>query len=218
MMPAATAASRSLRWLLLAALVLAAGACHKAERLLLLDVRASGELPTTVSALRFSAMGWKTRSVAGVLGPGGLLFGYYGPSGSGPVTVTVEAIDARSCVLGTGTATVVDTSSGQTAPATVIYVRPLPDATCVLSDARSDAGAASDAEAGTDGGADADGASNDAEAGTDARADTRADAGADVSSERPADAGAAVDAITGGDAGASADSGGATDAGDASPG
>jgi len=214
MMPAATAASRSLRWLLLAALVLAAGACHKAERLLLLDVRASGELPTTVSALRFSAMGWPTRSVAGVLGPGGLLFGYYGPSGSGPVTVTVEAIDARSCVLGTGSATVLDTSSGQTAPATVVYVRPLPETTCMLPDAGFDSGASDAADAGPD----ADGASSDAEAGTDARADTRADAGADVSSERPADAGAGADAITGGDAGASADSGGATDAGDASPG
>ena len=210
MMPAATAPSRSLRWLLLAALVLAAGACHKAERLLLLDVRASGELPTTVSALRFSAMGWPTRSVAGVLGPGGLLFGYYGPSGSGPVTVTVEAIDARSCVLGTGSATVLDTSSGQTAPATVVYVRPLPETTCMLPDAGFDSGASDAADAGPD----ADGASSDAEVGT----DTRADAGADVSSERPADAGAAVDAITGGDAGASADSGGATDAGDASPG
>jgi len=214
MMPAATAASRSLRWLLLAALVLAAGACHKAERLLLLDVRASGELPTTVSALRFSAMGWPTRSVAGVLGPGGLLFGYYGPSGSGPVTVTVEAIDARSCVLGTGSATVLDTSSGQTAPATVVYVRPLPETTCMLPDAGFDSGASDVADAGPD----ADGASSDAEAGTDARGDTRADAGADVSSERPADAGAGADAITGGDAGASADSGGATDAGDASPG
>ena len=96
-----------------------------------------GELSTTVSALRFSATGWKTRSVAGVLGPGGLLFGYYGPSGSGPVTVTVEAIDARSCVVGTGSATVQDTSSGQTAPATVIYVRPLPDAMCVLPERAS---------------------------------------------------------------------------------
>jgi hypothetical protein len=205
MMAAPTATSRSPRWLVLAALALGAGACHKADRLLLLDVRASGELPTTVSALRFSAMDWRTRSVAGVLGPGGLLFGYYGPSGSGPVTVTVEAIDARSCVLGTGSATVLDTASGQTAPATVVYVRPQPGTNCMLPDAGfgSDAG---DAEAGTDGGADADGASGDAEAGTDARGD----AAADVATDR-ADGGATPDALTGGDAGTS-------DAGDASPG
>jgi hypothetical protein len=202
---AATAISRSLRWLVLAVLALGAGACQKADRLLLLDVRASGDLPTTVSALRFSAMDWKTRSVAGVLGPGGLLFGYYGPSGSGPVTVTVEAIDARGCVLGSGSATVLDTSSGQTAPATVVYVRPLPDTMCMLPDAGFDTGAASDAEAGTDGGADADGASNDAEAGTDARGD----ASADVAGDRQADTGstidASLDAVTGGDAGPRAD-------------
>jgi hypothetical protein len=209
--------SRSLRWLVLAALALGAGACQKGDRLLLLDVRASGELPTTVSALRFSAMGWKTRSVAGVLGPGGLLFGYYGPSGSGPVTVAVEAIDARSCVVGTGSATVQDTSSGQTAPATVIYVRPLADTNCALPDAGFDAGAASDAEAGTDAGADADGA-NDADAGTDARGD----ASADIVGERHVDAGsnadAGLDAISGGDGGPSTDTGGPTDASDASRG
>jgi hypothetical protein len=215
MTSAMTATSRSLRWLVLAALALGAGACHKADRLLLLDVRASGELPTTVSALRFSTTGWPTRSVAGVLGPGGLLFGYYGPSGGGPVTVTVEAIDARSCVLGTGSATVLDTSSGQTAPATVVYVRPLPDATCVLPDAGFDSGSR-DAEAGADG-PDADGASSDAEAGSDARADT----GADVAGDRPGDTGstadAGVDAISGGDTGPRAD-GGVTDASDASAG
>jgi hypothetical protein len=217
-MPAAPATSRSLRWLVLAALALGAGACQKADRLLLLDVRASGELPTTVSALRFSATGWKTRSVAGVLGPGGLLFGYYGPSGSGPVTVTVEAVDTRSCVIGTGSATVENTSSGQTAPATVIYVRPLPDAMCVLPDAGFDAGAASDAEAGTDGGVDADGASNDADAGTDARGD----ASADIVGDRQADTGsnpdAGLDAISGGDGSPSTDTGGPTDASDASRG
>jgi hypothetical protein len=208
MTSAAPATSRSLRWLVLAALALGAGACQKAERLLLLDVRSSGELPTTVSALRFSAMGWKTRSVAGVLGPGGVLFGYYGPSGSGPVTVTVEAIDARSCVVGTGSATVQDTSSGQTAPATVIYVRPLPDAMCVLPDA----GSGSDVSNVDDGGADADGASSDAEAG----ADVHSEAGGDVGGDRPGDGGstadARVDVVTGGDAGAD------SDASDASPG
>jgi hypothetical protein len=210
MMPATSATSRSLRWLVLAALVLGAGACQKADRLLLLDVRASGELPTTVSGLRFSAMGWPTRSVAGVLGPGGLLFGYYGPSGSSPVTVTVEAIDARSCVLGTGSATVLDTSSGQTAPAGVVYVRPLADTTCMLPDAGfvRDASDASDAEAGADGGADADGASSDAEAGTDARADAPGDRAVDTGSTTDA----SVDAVTGGDTGAG------TDASDASPG
>ena len=211
MTSAMTATSRSLRWLLLAALAVGAGACHKADRLLLLDVRASGELPTTVSALRFSATGWKTRSVAGVLGPGGLLFGYYGPSGSGPVTVTVEAIDARSCVLGTGSATVLDTSSGQTAPATVVYVRPLPEATCVLPDAGFDSGASDDAEAGADG-PDADGASSDAEAGSDARADASTDVPTDRSGDTGSTTDASVDAVTGGDAGTG------TDASDASPG
>jgi hypothetical protein len=201
MMSAATTTSRSLRWLVLAALALGAGACQKADRLLLLDVRASGELPTTVSALRFSAMGWKTRTVAGVLGPGGLLFGYYGPSGSGPVTVTVEAIDARSCVLGTGSSTVLDTSSGQTAPATVVYVRPLADANCMLPDA----GFGSDASDASDGGADADGASSDAEAGTDTRGDSRPDTSTDVPTDRSADGvttDASVDVVTGGDAAA----------------
>jgi len=210
MMSARISTSRSLRWLVLAALALGAAACQKADRLLLLDVRASGELPTTVSALRFSAMGWKTRSVAGVLGPGGLLFGYYGPSGSGPVTVTVEAIDARSCVLGTGSATVQDTSSGQTAPATVVYVRPLAEATCVRPDAGVDAGVASDAEAGTDGGADADGASNDAEAGTDARGDASVDIAGDRQADTASTIDASLDAVTGGDAGPRADASDAT--------
>ena len=196
----------SLRWLALAALVLGASACHQAERLLLLDVRASGDLPTTVSAVRFSAMGWPTRSVAGVLGPAGLLFGYYGPSGSGPVTVTVEAIDATNCILGTGSVTVLDTSSGQTAPRTVVYVRPLPDATCMLPDAGFDSDAG-----------DASADRPDADAGTDMSVDR-----ADVFGDRPPDTGstadAGVDATTGGDAGPSSDGGGATDASDASAG
>jgi hypothetical protein len=208
-----TSRSRFLCWLALAALVLGAGACQKADRLLLLDVRASGGLPTTVSAVRFSATGWPTRAVAGVLGPGGLLFGYYGPSGSGPVTVTAEAIDAASCVLGAGSATVLDTSSGQTAPATVLYVRPLPGTNCTSPDAGfvSDAG---DAEAGADG-PDADAASSDAEAGTDAGADARVDAGAnlDVPADRAADTGSPADAGTGIDTGPGADAGtGAIDA------
>lgn len=205
--------SMSLRWLALGALVLGAGACRKADRLLLLDVRASGDLPTTVSAVRFSATKWPTHSVAGVLGPRGLLFGYYGPSGSGPVTVTAEAIDATGCVLGTGSATVLDTSSGQTAPATVLYVRPLLGTSCMLPDAGfgTDAG---DAEAGADG-PDADGASGDTEAGTDASADVRADASGNL--DVPGDRGdAGIDAVTAGDGGLVTDGG--ADASDASPG
>ncbi len=204
------------RWLVLAALVLGAGACHKADRLLLLDVRPSGGLPTTVSAVRFSAMGWPTHSVAGVLGPAGLLFGYYGPSGGGPVTVTAEAIDGSGCVLGTGSATVLDTSSGQTAPATVLYVRPLPTTTCMFPDAGFDTGTA-DAEAGADA-PDADGGSGDAEAGS----DTRPDAGADGAADRGGDTGsttdASVDTVTGADVGQVTDGAGADATGDASGG
>lgn len=233
MIPAARAGStstrapRSLLWLAPVALLLAAGACKKAERLLLLDVRASGQLPTTVSAIRFSAMDWQTRSVAGVLGPTGLRFGYYGPSGSGPVTVTVEAIDARNCVLGTGSATVLDTSSGQTAPATVVYVSPLESTMCILPDAgfdRDDADAGADAQA-------ADAASSDAEGGTDTGSDSRSDAradGADAAVDRFGDAArdtgangdARLDAVTGADVGPVTDGGGpvASDAADAAPG
>jgi hypothetical protein len=214
---------RSLPWLALIALLLGVGACQKAERLLLLDVQASGQLPTTVSALRFSAMDWQTRAVAGVLGPAGLKFGYYGPSGSGPVTVTVEAIDARNCVLGTGSATVPDTSSGQTATPTVVYVRPLESTMCMFRDAGL-AEAAADAAAAADADADA-GASSDTEGGTDAGTDSRSDAradrsdgAADRSGDAARDTGAAgdagVDAITGADVAPVSDGGGT----DASPG
>ena len=165
--------------------------------------------------------------LAGVLGPTGLRFGYYGPSGSGPVTVTVEAIDVRNCVLGTGSATVLDTSSGQTAPVTIVYVRPLEPTTCVLPDAGFDS---PDDDAGADAGADAD-ASSDAEGGTDTGSDSRSDAradGADAAADRFGDAAretgatrdAGVDAITGADVGPVTDGGGtdASDAADASPG
>jgi hypothetical protein len=219
-------ASRSLRWLVLGVLLLGTGACRKGERLLLLEVRASGQLPTSVSAIRFSAMGWQTRSVAGVLGPTGLRFGYYGPSGSGPVTVTAEAIDVRNCVLGTGSATVLDTSSGQTAPVTVIYVRPLEPTTCILPDAGFDGGDADASDASA-----ADGPSTDAEGGTDTGADSRSDArvdGSDGAVDRFGDAtgdtratgDAGVDAIRSADVGPVTDGGGtgASDAADASPG
>jgi len=210
---------RTALWCALAAtLWLGAGACHKPDRLLLLDVRASGGLPTTVSAVRFSAMDWPTHSVAGVLGSAGLLFGYYGPSGSGPVTVTAEAIDASNCVLGTGSATVLDTSSGQTAPATILYVRPLPSTTCVLPDAGFDADAsdadASDADGASDG---ASSDSSDAEGGTDTRPDGGTDATADRAGDGASAVDAGVDAVTGGDTAPTNDSGGA-DAADATPG
>ena len=214
---------RSLPWLALVALLLGAGACQKEERLLLLDVQASGQLPTTVSAIRFSAMDWQTRSVAGVLGPAGLKFGYYGPSGSGPVTVTVEAIDVSNCVLGTGSATVLDTSSGQTAAPTVVYVRPLESTMCMFRDAGfagADADVSSDAEGGTDAGTDS---RTDARADrSDGAADRSADAAGDAAGDAARDTGAArdagVDAITGADVAPVTDGGrtGASDAADAS--
>lgn len=232
-----TRVSRSLLWLAPVALLLGAGACQKAERLLLLDVRASGPLPTTVSAIRFSAMDWPTRSVAGVLGPAGLKFGYYGPSGSGPVTVTVEAIDIRNCVLGTGSATVQGTSSGQTAPATVVYVRPLEPTMCILRDAGlafdgndadagvdgADADASSDADGGTDTGTDSradTGTDSRTDTGTDSRSDARADGAVDRFADGARDAAgdtgatgdAGVDAITGADVGPVTDGGDAADA------
>jgi hypothetical protein len=232
-----TRAPRSFPWLALVALLLGAAACQKkAERLLLLDVRVASQLPSTVSAIRFSAMGWPTRSVAGVISPAGLKFGYYGPSGSGPVTVTVQAIDARNCVLGTGSATVLDTLSGQTSPVTVVYVSPLEPTMCLLRDAGFDSG---EVDAGADG-LEAD-AAGDAEAGADTRTDLRTDTGtdsrsdargdgADAAADRFGDArdaagdtgatrDAGVDAISGPDVGPVTDSGGTgTDAGDASPG
>jgi hypothetical protein len=112
--------------------------CRKGDRLLLLDVRASGSLLAPVKSVRFSAPGWTTRSIDGPLGAAGVLFGYYGPPGDGTVTVTVDALDASGCVLSTGTVVVADTAAGKATPTTVVYVLAIIPPTCTLPDAGTD--------------------------------------------------------------------------------
>jgi hypothetical protein len=162
--------------------------CNKAaDRLLLLDVRASGALDSSQASVRFSAPDWPTRAVNSPLGPQGIVFDYDGPPGDGPVTVTVEALDGNQCVLGAGTATVPGTVSGTTSLATIVFVRPLVDSGCAFTDAGIDA-PASAADAGNDAGADG-GDGGDAGDAGDSAVDSAVDAGID-SVVVPTDAGA----------------------------
>ena len=141
---------------LVAVVAAMAGCKPEADALVLLDVRGSGMFSPPAATLQLSAPGWPTRSVAGTLGPEGVRVGYYGPGGSAAVTITVAALDARSCVVGGGSATALTVASGATTAPITLFVRPLAPNSCG-SDAGSDASldAAVDADASRDANTDA---------------------------------------------------------------
>jgi len=141
-------------------------ACTKHDALVLLDLRTSGPLVAPVARVRMSAPGWDTRVVTASLDSEGLRLGYYGPADGGAVSVTVEALDGRDCVLGKGSGTVLMLASGGTSDPLTLFVRPLPDSGCKVVGGTDDAGA--------DGGG-TDDASTD-----DAGADATMDAGDDA--------------------------------------
>jgi hypothetical protein len=119
----------------LLAVVASVAACSKKESLVLLDLRVSGPLGAPVAHVRLSALGGKTRTVTGAIGPEGFRVGYYGPSEDGTLSVTAEALDGVSCVLGRGSATVTDLESGDTSAPTTLFIRPLPASGCAVADA-----------------------------------------------------------------------------------
>ena len=143
------------RALALLAVVAAIGACKpEADALVLLDVRGSGMFAPPATTLQLSAPGWPTRSVTGTLGPDGVRVGYYGPGSSAAVTITVAALDARACVVGSGSATALMVAPGATTAPITLFVRPLSSNTCG-SDAGSDATLDAAADASRDANADA---------------------------------------------------------------
>jgi hypothetical protein len=139
--------------------LVSAAACSKKESLALLDLRVSGPLGAPVARVRLSAPGGTTRTVNGAIGPEGFRVGYYGPSEDGTLSVTAEALDGVSCVLGRGSATVTDLESGGTSAPTTLFIRPLPASGCEIVDAgggNEDAGGGGvDAGGNVDAGADA---------------------------------------------------------------
>lgn len=148
--------------------------CTKHDGLILLNLRSSGPFIAEVVYIRLSAKGWPTRTTNGTVGPQGFQVGYYGPADGNPVTVTVEALDVLSCVLGRGSATVPKLDSGATSEPVTVFVRPVFGNNCTVVDAGSDAGGGTDAsedaeadataDAGTDATDDADDAGSDATA------------------------------------------------------
>jgi hypothetical protein len=159
------------------------GSCSKNDSLVLLDLRTSGPLGAPIARLRLSAKGWPTRSITGDVGPAGFQVGYYGPGNGGAVSVTVEALDAVDCVLGSGAGTVAKLAAGAISDQTLVYIRPLPANGCVPDAGTTDDGGVDDA--GADGG------------GTDASDDTAGDASDDTAPDATSDAGAdsAADAM-----------------------
>jgi hypothetical protein len=140
-----------------AALALGAGgaACKKTgDALVLLDLRASGTFAAPVVSVRLSVpweadAGWPSHVLSSDLGAEGLKFGYYLPGGGGPITIQAEALDAASCVLGSGSLTLPAPPAGGTSQEMTLYVRPLDTQTCV------DAGLPPPPDGGADAGADA---------------------------------------------------------------
>jgi len=159
------------------------GCCSKNDSLVLLDLRTSGPLGAPIARLRLSAKGWPTRVVSGGIGLEGFQVGYYGPGNGGAVSVTVEALDAVDCVLGSGAGTVAKLAAGAISAPTLVYIRPLPANGCVPDAGTTDDGGVDDA--GADGG------------GTDASDDTAPDASDDTAPDAASDAGAdsAADAM-----------------------
>ncbi|HEY7371534.1 MAG TPA: hypothetical protein VIF57_05095 [Polyangia bacterium] len=166
------------------------GSCTKNDSLVLLDLRTSGPLGAPIAGVRLSAKGWPTRTVGGDIGLAGLQVGYYGPGNGGAVSVTVEALDAVDCVLGSGTGTVAKLAAGATSDPTLVFIRPLPANGCV-----PDAGSTDDG--GVDGGDDGGGDDGGADGGTDASDDTAGDAGDDSAADAGSDVGvdSAADAM-----------------------
>jgi hypothetical protein len=153
--------------LVAAALATGAAGCKKSgDALILLDLRASGAFPAPVTSVRLSVpwqadAGWPSHLIDTDLGPEGFKFGYYLPGGGNPITIQAEALDAASCVLGSGSLTLPAPPAGGTSQELTLFVRPLADSLCV------DAGTPPPPDAG----------------GSDASADGAADGGA------PGDAG-----------------------------
>jgi hypothetical protein len=148
-----TTTSQSTRaWLLLASALagLWGSACAQADALLLLDVRASGHFSAPIATVSVSALehpDWPVRSTASDLAPPGLMFGYYAPGGAGPVTISVEALDASACHLGSGTFTFASVAAGGVSPPETLFVAPTAGETC-----GGDAGAGVDAATASDAG------------------------------------------------------------------
>ena len=175
--------------LLAAGLAVGASACKKTgDALILLDLRASGTFPALVTSVRLSVPwqadgGWPSHVVDTDLGPAGFKFGYYLPGGGSPITIQAEALDASSCVLGSGSLTLPAPPAGGTSTEMTLYLRPSADSMCV--------------DAGTppppDGGADAMGADGPADgSGGDGGGDASGDGGApDAPQDATADAPAA---------------------------
>jgi hypothetical protein len=136
----------------LALLAIAAGlaACRpEGDALVLLDVRGSGVFAPPVTTLQLSAPGWPTRSIASTLGSDGVRVGYYGPGRGDAVTVTIAALDAQLCVVGSGRAAASRVIAGQATNPVTLFIRPLAPNTC-LPDASVDATADASVDATAD--------------------------------------------------------------------
>ena len=156
--------------------------------------------------------GWPSHVVSSDLGSEGFKFGYYLPGGGGPVTIQAEALDAASCILGSGSLTLSAPPVGGTSPEMALFVRPLAAQMCV------DAGSPPPPDGGIDAGGDgsgdgsgdgtmndagSDGASTDAgttdgatDAATDGAADGAADGAGDGGTDAPATDAPGADATT----------------------
>jgi hypothetical protein len=180
-------------WVVAVCAAVGLGSCSKNDSLVLLDLRTSGPLGAPVARLRLSAKGWPTRTLSGDIGPAGFQVGYYGPGNGGAVSVTVEALDAVDCVLGSGSGTVARLAAGATSDPTPVFVRPLPANDCV-----PDAGTTDDG--GDDGGGEDAGADGGTDASDDSAADANDDTAADASDDAAPDAGSDVGADSAADA------------------
>ncbi len=159
---------------LLAVTTAACSSVRGDEGLAMLDVSATGDLPSFTTA-RFSVAGRAEIAPHEIPydGRSALKFGYYLPGPNGTVRVTGQALSA-SCLIGVGSAEVV-VQVGHTSAPVALVIEPLVDIDpgCVASDADADAHADAATSATKDGASDTRASDTRVDAPIDAAGDAR---------------------------------------------